>query len=323
MRPAVLLPLLATACLLALGLNLATGAGGFQPDFAWQGIAGKDSLASQVVLELRLPRATLALSCGALLAIAGALLQALLRNPLADPYVLGVSGGAGAGAMLAMLVGAGAAGLAAAGLAGAAFSLALILAIGYRTGFLPARLLLAGVILAAAWGAVTTLLLALAPDAPLRGMVFWLMGDLAGATPGAIMPAGALVALVAALPFARPLDALARGDLAAASLGVAVTPVRTAVLCICAAATATVVVSAGSIGFVGLVTPHLVRLSGVRRHVWLLPASALAGSALLLLADLAARTLVAPRQLPVGAITALVGAPLFLLLLVRSTPRPS
>jgi len=323
MRPAAILFMLLASCVAALGLNLSVGPDGVDALGTWEGLTGQgDVLTVQLVRELRLPRAMMALACGASLAVVGALLQALLRNPLADPYVLGVSGGAGAAALAAMLLGSGTLGLVLGGFAGAGASLALILALGYRGGFLPARLLLAGVILSAAWGALTTLLLALAPDAPLRGMVFWLMGDLTA--PESAWPVSALAAglLLAIWPLARTLDALARGELSAAALGVSVARTRAVVLFICAVATAAVVVSAGSIGFVGLVTPHLVRLAGARRHGLLLPAAWLGGATLLLLADVAARALLAPRQLPVGAITALIGAPLFLYLLLRDSRRP-
>jgi len=313
---------LALAALAAMALGLATGTQGIEPAVAWQALAGGDGTAHDIVVGLRAPRVLAAMGCGALLALAGALLQALLRNPLADPFVLGISGGAAACSLLALLFGfAGAMTLA--GLAGALASTAILFALAWRGGLLPVRLLLAGVILSSAWGALITLTLALAPDAPLRGMVFWLMGDLSHVAPAsAPWPlALAAVAVALALPLARGLDALVHGELSAAALGVAVGPLRTGALVLAAAITAVVVVQVGSIGFVGLVTPHLLRLAGVHRHRVLLPASALAGGALLVLADVAARATMAPLQLPVGAITAALGAPLFLWLLARTTPR--
>jgi iron complex transport system permease protein len=274
----------------------------------------------EVILTLRLPRALAAFGCGALLALAGALLQALLRNPLADPYVLGISGGAGAGILLAMMLGLGGLALGLAGLGGAGLSMAVLLLLAWRDGLRPQRLLLAGVILSTTWGALVTLLLALAPDAPLRGMVFWLMGDLSGVDPAlAPLPlAGALLALLTVWPLAHGFDALARGELTARALGVPVDRLRLVALALAAAAAVLVVQVAGSIGFVGLVAPHLLRLAGLRRHRALLPGCALGGGILVLTADLAARTIVAPLQLPVGAVTAALGAPVFLWLLARS-----
>lgn len=313
---------LAAAALAAALLGLATGTQGIEPALAWQAFFEDAGTAHDIVLGLRAPRVLAAMGCGALLALAGTLLQALLRNPLADPFVLGISGGAAACSLLALLFGyAGAMTLA--GMGGALASTAMLFALAWRGGLLPIRLLLAGVILSAAWGALITLTLALAPDAPLRGMVFWLMGDLSHVAPAAApWPlAIATLAVLAALPLARGLDALVHGELSAAALGVAVGPLRTVALALAAAITAIVVVQVGSIGFVGLVTPHLLRLAGVRRHRVLLPAAALAGGTLLVLADVAARAAMAPLQLPVGAITAALGAPLFLWLLARTTPR--
>jgi iron complex transport system permease protein len=182
-------------------------------------------------------------------------------------------------------------------------------------------LLLAGVILSSAWGAVVTLMLALASDAPLRGMVFWLMGDLSGVDPQiASLPlVASLLALLLTWPMARGFDALGQGELLARALGVAVDQLRTVALLLAAAVTTLTVLVAGSIGFVGLVTPHLLRLVGLRRHRVLLPACVLGGGTLLLMADLAARTVAAPLQLPVGAVTAAIGAPVFLWLLARDS----
>lgn len=320
MRSALLLPLLLVAVLGTFLFALATGTQGI--DFAQlhHALNADGGIERDVLLTLRLPRALAAFGCGALLALAGALLQALLRNPLADPFVLGISGGAGTGVLLAMFVGLGGIALGLAGLAGAGLSLGILLLLAWRSGLRPQRLLLAGVILSSAWGAVVTLLLALAPDAPLRGMVFWLMGDLSGVEPSlAFLPlAGALLALLLAWPLAHGFDALAQGELSARALGVPVDRLRVVALGIVAAITTLVVLVAGSIGFVGLVTPHLLRLAGLRRHRALLPGCVLGGGMLLLLADLAARSLVAPLQLPVGAVTAALGAPVFLWLLARN-----
>jgi iron complex transport system permease protein len=273
---------------------------------------------SAVVRELRLPRAVAAFAVGALLALAGTMMQVLLRNPLADPYVLGLSGGAACGALAALLAGA-ALLVTPAAFAGALVSTALVFGLARGDGaWVPTRLLLTGVVIAAGWGALIVLILAIAPEAQVRGMLFWLIGDLSGTAHGGL----ALLALVAllgvALFFARDATLLARGDLAAASLGVPVHNVTLALHTLAAAATAVAVTVAGSVGFVGLVVPHAVRLVIGNDQRWLMPAAALAGGALLTLADTIARTAVAPAQLPVGVLTALVGVPLFLWLLRRS-----
>jgi iron complex transport system permease protein len=269
-----------------------------------------------IVLELRLPRALAAFAVGGLLALAGALLQVLLRNPLADPYVLGTSGGAAVGALLAMVAGTALTGAGA--FAGALLATLLVFGLARRGGdWAPARLLLTGIVLASAWGALIAFVLSVAPEHNLRGMLFWLMGDL---QPGALpWPQLAILggALVIALPLARPLNLLARGELQALSLGVAVAPLRNTLYGLAALATAGAVTLAGSVGFVGLVVPHLLRLAGARDHRVLLPACVLAGGTLLVVADTLARTLWAPRQLPVGILTAAIGVPLFLFLLLR------
>lgn len=306
--------------LLIFLLALCSGTFGIDPAAAWAAVSGDDALARDVILRLRLPRALAAFGCGSLLALSGALLQALLRNPLADPFVLGISGGAGAAALLAMLLGLAGLGAALAGITGALLSTLLLFGLAWRGSLIPMRLLLAGVILSSVWGAAITLMLAVAPDTSLRGMVFWLMGDLSALTPErAWLPLlAALLALLPAWMLARGFDAMSRGELSTAALGVSVFRLRSAALLLSAVMTALVVITAGSIGFIGLITPHLLRLAGLRRHRLLLPACVLAGGSLLLAADTVARTLVAPHQLPVGAITAAIGAPLFLWLLARS-----
>ncbi len=279
------------------------------------------SLANQVLFDLRLPRALAAFACGGLLALAGALMQVLLRNPLADPYVLGVSGGAAVGALLAMLFGLSPI-LAHGGAFGGALA-AMLLVFGLAHGdgsWTQTRLLLTGVVVAAGCGAVVALILTLAPEQRIQGMLFWLMGDLSQAgqavDPFALIAVLA-VALAAALPFARELNLLARGFDAAQALGVAVPFLRRVIYLIASLATAVAVTTAGSIGFVGLIVPHLVRLAVGNDQRLLLPASVLAGGSLLVLADTLARTVAAPIQLPVGVLTALIGVPVFLYLLGR------
>jgi iron complex transport system permease protein len=282
-------------------------------------LGAAEGTAANVVRELRLPRALAAFACGGLLALAGALMQVLLRNPLADPYVLGISGGASVGALAAMLFGLPLAFIHGGSFAGALAATLLVFGLARGDGsWTQTRLLLTGVIVAAGSGAAVALILSVAPEKELRGMLFWLMGDLAHA--GSPWPALAMLALgiLATLPFARDLNLLTRGDLAARSLGVPVLRLRGGVYLLASLATAVAVTTTGSVGFVGLVVPHLVRLAIGNDQRVLLPAAALAGGALLTLADTLARTVAAPQQLPVGVLTALIGVPVFLFLLTRS-----
>jgi iron complex transport system permease protein len=185
-------------------------------------------------------------------------------------------------------------------------------------GWAPGRLLLTGVVVAAGWGAVVSLVLALSPGENLRGMLFWLMGDFAFATDPTPSLVIALLATIAGIVLARSLNVLATGDQQASLLGLAVQPVRIGLYFLSALLTAVAVTTAGTVGFVGLVVPHLVRLGVGADHRIVIPCSALAGGCLLVISDTLARTVVAPRQLPVGVITAAVGVPLFLVLLRRS-----
>lgn len=271
-----------------------------------------------IIWNLRAPRALAAFACGGLLALAGALLQALLRNALADPYVLGVSGGAALGALLALVTGAGAALMNLAALAGAACAISIVFGLSFRSGDWDIyRLLLTGVVLAAGLSALVSLVLVTAPHVQVKGMLFWLMGDLSYAG----SPIAALTVLVTgtalAAGAARGLDLLSLGDTKARSLGLPVKPLQITVFALAAVATVAAVMLAGSVGFVGLMVPHAVRLLGVTAYRWLLPLSVLLGGAFLTLADTVARTLVAPQQLPVGVLTAIIGVPLMLWLLGR------
>jgi iron complex transport system permease protein len=280
----------------------------------------------EIVLSLRLPRALGGFASGALLALAGALLQVLLRNPLAEPYVLGVSGGAAAFALAAMLFSMSWWSVDVAAFAGAFLSILLVLGLARRELWrgepqdASPRLLLTGAVIAAGWGALITLMLAIAPENRLRGMVFWLTGDLNGvATPWSALIALA-VALVAIVPAAQQLNVLLRGDVAAEALGVRVVRLRLRVYLVASLAAAAAVTTAGTIGFIGLVVPHVLRLAFGNDQRMLLPASALAGGLAVMGADLVARTVIAPAQLPVGVITALIGVPVFLWMLLRRAP---
>ena len=319
---------LAGAALAAFALALGSGSTRLAPFELLQALtAPGDSLAGEIVMRLRLPRALAAFAVGGLLALAGALMQVLLRNPLADPYVLGLSGGAAVGALGAMLAGLGALAVNLGASAGALVAIALVFAFARRDfarqqmlGALDAspRLLLTGVIMAAGWGALITLMLTLAPEARLRGMLFWLMGDLNGVDSWAPALLALALALALSYPAARELNVLLRGEVLAHALGVRVLPLRRMVYLLASVATALAVTTAGAIGFVGLVVPHALRLALGNDQRMLLPASVLAGGTLLLLADTAARSLLAPQQLPVGVITALLGVPAFLFLLTRN-----
>jgi iron complex transport system permease protein len=311
-RSLVLLAVLAAGVFCVSLLVGSSGAG-------WRGalaaLTGSgDEATRTVLLAVRLPRVLAAFGVGSLLALAGVLLQALFRNALADPYVLGVSGGAAVGALLAMMAGAAAFAVQSAAIGGALTAVVTVYLLA-RSGGTP-RLLLTGVVLASACGALVSVLLALADTSRVRGMVFWLAGDLEWAVTPWASAAAALLAVVAAVLVARPLNVLAAGELRARSVGLALEAWRTVLFIGCAALTAIAVVSAGTVGFVGLVTPHAVRLAfRTSDHRIVAPAAALAGGMLLALADLVARTVASPRQLPVGAIMALVGAPLFVVLL--------
>ena len=308
---------------IALLIALASGSADISFAEMIRALRGSASEQTQsLVMDLRLPRALTAFAVGGLLAVAGVLMQVLLRNPLAEPYILGSSGGAAVAALLAIMLGLGSIVVDLAAFGGAMAATLLVFSIAHGTGsWTPARLLLTGVVLAAGFSAATTLLLALSPDQNLRGMLFWLMGDLSFA----YEPARSLWLLAAltgtATLAARHLNVLARGELQAAIVGVPVTGFRYLVFGAAALATAISVTTVGVIGFIGLVVPHLVRIIAGSDHRVVVPASALAGGILLVIADTLARTIMAPRQLPVGALTAAIGVPLFLILMSKNRDR--
>lgn len=284
---------------------------------------GAPASLAATLLELRLWRALSGFATGAMLALAGVMMQALLRNPLADPYVLGVSGGASVGALAAMLLLPAAWMVDLAAFGGAVAVALLLYALARRDlrhGAADANgplLLLTGVIVSSGCGALVTLMLAIAPEGRLRGMVFWLIGDLSAASPRLLPWAVLLLGLVLAARLAGSINILAMHAQAAATLGVRVGALRQVLFFCAALLTAAAVASAGSIGFVGLIVPHACRFALGPDHRLLLPAAALAGGAFLTVADMLARTVLAPQQLPVGVITALIGVPAFLLQLHR------
>ena len=279
---------------------------------------GSAGLDLEMIRTLRGPRVAAAAGVGALLALSGLAMQSLLRNPLADPYVLGTSGGAAVGALLALMAGFAMATGAAAGalLAGGVLLLLARRALSTADDASP-RLILAGAMLAALFGAAASLLLAMTPDQRLRGAIFWLVGDLSGADDGGVTLAAAVLFMAWLLWRERSIDRLLMGSVAAHLLGEPVRRLRIELLVGASLAAALAVASAGAIGFVGLVVPHALRLAGVQRTrdlAWLAP---LGGAALVVGADLLARSAVAPLELPTGAVMALVGAPVFVYFLTR------
>ena len=294
------------------------------PEAVAQVLRGRpESLAASLV-ELRVGRALMAFVTGGALALAGVMMQALLRNPLADPYVLGISAGASVGALFALLMLCAAATVDLAAMGGAVTVSLLLYLLARRDmrGGVAAEggtsmLLLTGVIMSSASMALVTLMLSIAPEGRLRSMVFWMIGDLAGAPLRALPWIVLGAALADALRNARAMNMLALHAEAAATLGVRVGAVRKGLFFVSAILTASAVTSAGAIGFVGLIVPHACRFAFGPDHRVLVPAAVLGGGSLLVLCDTVARTVVAPTQLPVGAITALIGAPIFLYQLHR------
>jgi len=311
-NPWLLLPVLLAASLLVGGLALGMGEHWINP------LRPGDDMASRIVWELRWPRILTAFAVGGLLALAGAWFQVLLGNPLAEPYVLGVAGSAAVGAISAMALFPDAAWVMSIGaFIGAWVGIAVVLAFAHLG---TARLLLAGVVLAAFWGAVLMLLIALLPERGVVRAYAWMMGDLSNSLlPGWSLLLAWAVALACGLLLSLSLDKLLLGEKHAEALGVDVYRLRRQLLLLASAVTAIAVTAAGTIGFVGLVVPHLMRLLFGSLHRSVLIASAFGGGLLLIMADSAARMVIAPAELPVGVLTAMIGVPVFLWLLLRRT----
>ncbi|MGH8230927.1 MAG: FecCD family ABC transporter permease [Steroidobacteraceae bacterium] len=301
--------------LAALGAALLVGSAGLTPGVALRALfGGGDDFSRMIVQTVRLPRAIAGFAVGSLLALSGVLLQALFRNPLADPLIVGVSGGAAIGALTGMLLGAGVAAIHSYATAGGTLIALAVLLLARGGG--ATRLLLCGVVLASACGAVLTVLLTLADNGQLRGMVFWLAGDLSWAQRPLLLLIAAGAMLVLAFLGGRWLNVLGSGERHSVTVGISPAAARLSVFVLSAALTSVAVIGGGMIGFVGLIAPHLVRLGlDTSDHRVIAPAAALAGGSLLCLADLIARTVAEPRQLPVGAVMALIGAPVFILML--------
>lgn len=324
-----------TALLLVVSLiSLGVGASGASLWSALGHLARGDEISTRdavILFDVRLPRLALGIIVGASLAVSGAVMQGLFRNPLADPGLVGVGAGAGLGAITAIVLG----GLLPLALQEAfGFYLVPLAAFfgGWATTMLLYRIstsrgrtsvavmLLGGIALGALAGAVSGVLIYMANDAQLRDLTFWGLGSLAGATWSKLMIAAPLILLaLAATPFlARSLNGLALGEGPAAHLGIAVQRMKNISILTVAAATGAAVAVSGGIGFVGIVVPHLLRIPIGPDHRYLLPCAALLGATLLIAADMIARTIIAPAELPIGIVTATLGGPFFLWILLRN-----
>ena len=325
MKPLARLALLVAVAAASLLLAVRLGAVPLTLRQVVDGVRGAgDPTNVAIVRRLRLPRAVLAAMVGGSLAASGATFQALLRNPLAEPYILGISGGAAVGAVFAIAVGGAAASggiVAAAALAGALIAIVLVFRIAAVVGrALDTRiLLLAGVVVGAFFNACILLALTFADADAFRSAIFWIMGSFSGATWRgiALLAAAMLPALAVLMALARSLNLLSVGEETAAYLGTRVERTKLLAYGTASLLTAGAVAVSGVIGFVGLVVPHVVRMLWGPDHRFLLPASVLLGAAFVVLADTLARTAAAPTELPVGVVTAFVGVPFFVWLLRR------
>jgi len=330
----VVLAILLAATML---LSLSTGASGLSAPAivrAWLSPLLGDDYAlsirdSIIIYDIRMPRMALGALVGASLAVCGATMQGLFRNPLADPGIVGISAGAGLGAVSMIVLGSGALAVVAGTLGiyavplaaffGGLISTILLYRISTRHGRTSvATMLLAGIALGALANAATGVLIYMADDRQLRDLTFWGLGSVAGATWTKVLAAGPIiaVALLSSAVLAKGLNAMTLGETAAHHIGISVQRFKSAAIVIVAAATGAAVAVSGGIGFVGIVVPHLLRLLIGPDHRYLLPASALLGASLLLCADAVSRTIVAPAELPIGIVTAAVGAPFFLWILL-------
>jgi iron complex transport system permease protein len=331
-RTLVVLASLAAALLLSIVAGVAFGAVPIPPAdilaAIGRGLSGQRSgMIDALVLDLRLPRVLLAALVGMCLAAAGTLYQALFRNPLADPYILGVSSGAGLGATLALAAIGGSVaayvGVPIAAFVGAIAAITVVVGVSSRRGRLEMlSLLLAGVAVSYTLAALTSFVMVFNRQT-MQQVVFWMMGGLQGASWTSVAVVGAMLAAGLAGPvlYARDLNVMLLGDERAGQLGVDVERFKLVVLATASLLVAAAVSVSGLIGFVGLMTPHMARLVLGPDHRRLLPASVLAGGIVLVLADLVARTVLAPVELPVGIVTALLGGPFFVWLLVRADRR--
>ena len=315
---------------LTVAASVAWGSADLEAGRVWAALLGGGSRVDRtIVWSLRVPRTVLALSVGGGLAVVGVAMQALVRNPLAEPYILGASSGASAGAALFFLgflppVVSKTASMSVVAVAGAWLAVAAVFAVARRGPALStSRLLLAGVAMSALLGSVTAFVTFASPEPDkLRAVLFWLLGSLSRARWETVWgPLAASVGSLAALwALARPLDLLSTGEEPAAALGVPVEALKRALVALAAVATGVLVAAAGVIGFVGLIVPHAVRMVVGATHRRLVPVAFVCGALFLLLADLAARTVLPGQEVPVGVLTAICGVPFFLWLLRREGP---
>jgi iron complex transport system permease protein len=323
-RNALIVTGVLTASLLAVSLGaLAFGSVHLSFSDVWSGLHGTAAGNSAVIVrEIRLPRILLAILVGAALATSGTALQALLRNPLAEPYVLGISSGAALGAIIALWIGgqvATASPLAA--FLGALATTTWVYLLGHRAGRLASyTLVLAGVVTASFLSAAILFVLTMLSTRDVRGMAFWLMGDLSVVTDTQLRVLFPIVVLgfLAVYAFSKDLNVLLLGEEESTHLGVNVVRVQTVIYLLASLLTGVAVALSGAIGYLGLLVPHLARMIVGSDHRMLLPTAALGGSIVLVLSDTLARTVVAPNELPVGAVTAVAGAPVFIYLLRRT-----
>lgn len=313
-----------TALVITIGPSGLTGADVVQSALAR--LTGSDSgltrIQEGIIWNLRLPRTLMAALAGAGLALCGVILQSLLRNPLADPYILGISSGASTGAVLVVVlgVGAGAVGLTTGAFVGALTAFGFVLVLAFASGGTPDRVVLAGVAATQLFSAVTSFVVYIAADAEqTRGVLFWLLGSLASVRWSDVAVCGVVVllGLVTCLAHTSSLDAFTFGQDAAAALGVNVARTRLVLMVVTALVTAVIVSTCGAIGFVGLVLPHAARALVGGRHRVLVPTAALMGAVFVVWIDAASRTVIAPQELPIGVATALIGVPAFVGLLLR------
>nr|WP_152888932.1 iron chelate uptake ABC transporter family permease subunit [Streptomyces adustus] len=322
------------ALLVSIAVAVTIGPADISTADVWTSVAshlglGESALAplrDGIVWNLRMPRTLLAAVCGAGLAVCGAVMQSLLRNPLADPFVLGVSSGASTGAVAVVVlgVGGGAVSLSTGAFLGALLSFGLVLLLSHTLGGSTDRVVLSGVAAMQLFSALTSFTVLTSADAETtRGVLFWLLGSLTGADWGQVLLCTVVLAvvLVVCLGYARTLDAFAFGDEAAAGLGVRVARTRLVLLCATALLTAALVSCAGAIGFVGLVLPHATRAVTGSGHARLLPVTALTGAVFLVWVDTLARTVLDPQEVPVGVVTSLIGVPAFVAVLYRGRSR--
>jgi iron complex transport system permease protein len=315
---------LSAVLVVALVVGMSTGAAVFSPQAWLEAFLGEPGPAGTILWQVRLPRVVTGALTGGMLAVSGVVFQALLRNPLAEPYLLGVSSGAALGAVSALALGLSASAyfaLPLAALLGALVAIGVVFEVARVGGRLDTRvLLLAGVVVSAFFSACVLLILTFVRADTLRSAFFWTLGSLSGASWGMIaaMAVYSIPALLVLYGLSRHLNALTLGEETAAYLGTETEQVKRVAFLLASLLAAAAVSVAGVIGFVGLVVPHAVRLSGVRDHRALTPMSFVAGACALVLADSAARTVAAPMEIPIGVVTAFLGVPMFLVLLRRA-----